>query len=221
MGEQAREAAIAALKKVLSGDARVRSVGADGEPPPPHTLSSSPLYLKLWTDRGEVALSMTASMIGPEHEAQRPVALYGQVLDHDVIAGLRRWKGGDGLTDSRVSSRTGGGGGGGGGSGGGSVVREGSRGYGGESGEKQARRRSSRGGSIGAGSETESDDGASTWRSSTADSRDSRSSRSMDGSESDTATELRGGFTSGMKTNPRARKQFRKVHLILTGSPNR
>ena len=225
VGEEAREAAIAVLKKVLSGDARDRGVGADGEPPPPHTLSSSPLYLKLWTDRGEVALSMTASMIGPEHEAQRPVALYGQVLDHDVIAGLRRWKGGDGFTHesgrtgSGSGSGSGGGGGGGCGSGGGSVVRE--RSGGGESGDQMSRRRVSRGsrggtgtgtgtgtstgtGSVRAGSDS---DDASTWCSSTVD---SRSTCSKD-SESDTATELRGGFTSGMKTNPRARKQFRKV----------
>ena len=39
---------------------------------------SHTLQLRLWTDRGEVALSMTASVIGPEHEKQRPVAIYGQ-----------------------------------------------------------------------------------------------------------------------------------------------
>ena len=71
---------MAVLERVLSGNTRL-----DVD----RTLSSHTLYLKLWTDRGEVALSMTASMIGPEHEAQRPVALYGQVLDHEFIAGLQ------------------------------------------------------------------------------------------------------------------------------------
>ena len=75
------------LEQVLSGNTRLDVDRALSEPT--HALSSHTLYLKLWTDRGEVALSMTASMIGPEHEAQRPVALYGQVLDHDFIAGLQ------------------------------------------------------------------------------------------------------------------------------------
>ena len=79
----ARAAAIATVKAALSGTHQ----GA---------VPRRTLYLKLWTDRGEAVISVTALRIGPDTEASRPVALYGQILDHDVLAGLRLHKGVDG-----------------------------------------------------------------------------------------------------------------------------
>lgn len=61
------------------------SASADGplspasEPASETSLSqqSEPLLLKLWTERGVVTISMEASLIGNEHEIDRPVAIIG------------------------------------------------------------------------------------------------------------------------------------------------
>ena len=163
---------MAVLERVLSGNTRL-----DVD----RTLSSHTLYLKLWTDRGEVALSMTASMIGPEHEAQRPIALCGQVLDHNVIAALHRWEGADG-SGSRVSSRSR------------SVATE-SR----ESGDDKPRRKIDRGG----GSRASTNSGGTVKWCPSVDSNKSEA-------EGDTTTEMRGGFASGLKSNARKLKQIQR-----------